>query len=156
MSIKSYILSIVIASAVCAITTGLVNTNTFTGKICSMLGGVLLVVTVISPLIHIRFQSVKEYWSGISQESKQYVSEGESAAQQEVAAIIKTQTETYILDKANSMGLEIAVEVELDARNYSIPCGVQITGDASPYAKSILCAYIEENLGIPKENQLWT
>ena len=84
-----------------------------------------------------------------------YVSEGKSMAANQVADIIKSQSEAYILDKANRMGLEISVEVELDNDNNSIPSSVCISGNISPYAKKVLSEYITDCLGIAKENQKW-
>ena len=58
------------------------------------------------------------------------------------------------MDKADRMGLEISLEVELDDNN-SVPSGACISGDLSPYAKKVLGEYIEDSLGIAKENQKW-
>jgi len=60
------------------------------------------------------------------------------------------------LDKANRMGLQISVEVELDDKRGNIPCGVTVTGKLSPYARTALGAYMEETLGIAKEKQKWS
>ena len=53
------------------------------------------------------------------------------------------------------MDLQIAVEVELDGHNGNIPCGVVISGSVSPYGQTQLGGYIEDTLGIAKENQIW-
>ena len=53
------------------------------------------------------------------------------------------------------MGLKIGVEVELDEAKYSVPSGVIFTGSVSPYAKEVLSTYVEDNLGIVRENQKW-
>ncbi len=154
-SIKSYILSIIAAAIVYGIARGLLNEKTTTGQIAKLLSGILMVITILSPLTNISFRNVTNYFDGLSMESDAYVEDGKKAAQESIAEIIKSKAEAYILDKANRMGLEIAVEVELDDSDNTVPCGVTITGKLSPYAKEVMGTYLEDNLGIAKENQQW-
>jgi len=58
------------------------------------------------------------------------------------------------LDKANQMGLDISVEVSL-GEDDMIPNGIAITGTVSPYAKEVMETFMEDTLGIAKENQQW-
>ena len=152
---KDYILRIVMAAIVCAIAGGLLNEKTTAGKLARLLCGIFLTITVFSPFANVRFQNITDYFDDISVEAQSYVEDGTTAAENSINGIIKRQTEAYILDKANLMGLEITVEVELDEEENSVPCGVKLTGNASPYAKQVLGAYIAENLGVAKENQRW-
>lgn len=152
---KSYIISIVAAAIVCAVSRSLVNEKSAAGRIVRLLSGLLMTITVLTPLIDISFSNVADYFNGLSLEADRYVEDGKAIAQDEVAGIIKSQTEAYILDKAARMGLQIAVEVELDEGNNSIPCGAKVTGTLSPYAKEVMSEYMEDTLGIPKENQKW-
>ena len=152
---REYILSVIAAALISAIVACLVSGNTIAGKMMRLLCGILMVVTVITPLARISFHSVSDFLSDINFDADTYVSEGERIADNEINAIIKNQSEAYILDKATRMGLEIAVEVELDDSDNSIPCQVTITGTISPYAKGVLSEYITDYLGIPKECQQW-
>ena len=133
----------------------MLNNKTAVGRIAQMLCGVLLAITILSPVLDISFRGITDYFDDLSDEAQAFVNEGKIMSQESIDAIIKTRTEAYILDKANRMGLQIAVEVELDATNHSIPGGVVYTGTVSPYAKEILCGYVEDNLGITRENQKW-
>ena len=152
---KEYVLGIVAAAIVSAIAKGFLSNKTATGRIAGLLSGILLAVTVIAPLGNISFKGVSDFWEGLSSDASKYVREGISAAEKQEADIIKSQCEAYILDKANRMGLQIAVEVELDDQNGNIPCGVVINGNVSPYGQVQLGSYIEDTLGIAKENQKW-
>lgn len=154
--IKSYVLRIVIAAIICAAVKSLVNEKSAIGQITKLLCGILMAVTVISPLATISFQNITSYMDSISVSADAYVKDGSLLAQESITEIIISKTEAYILDKANSMGLQIDVEVELDDNNNKIPCKVTIHGVVSPYAKEVIGAYIEENLGISKEYQKWT
>ena len=153
--IKAYVFRIVIAAIVCGIASSLLKEKTASGKIVNLLCGIIMAITILSPVVSISFKKITSYYSSISYDAAQYVNDGKMAAQESIADIIKSQTEAYILDKANSLGLQISVEVELDDSNNSVPCGAVITGAVSPYAKGSLEAYMQEQLGIPKENQQW-
>ena len=152
---KAYILGIVAAGIVSAVVGCLVNGKTPTGKIIRLLCGVLITTSVVAPLGQASFQNVSDFWNSVNLDASDYVAHGELAAKQEHDAIIKEASEAYILDKAARMGLDIAVEVELDDSKDSIPCKITVSGALSPYAKSVLSEYIAEQLGIPKESQRW-
>lgn len=152
---KEYVLRILSAAIICAIVGGLVNTQTTIGRVVGLLCGVLMVITVISPVNNISFSGVSDFWNNLSAEAMRYTQDGVSVAEKQEADIIKTRSEAYILDKANQMGLQIAVEVELDSHNGNIPCSVTISGNVSPYAQMQLGTYMEDTLGIAKENQKW-
>ena len=153
--LKEYVVSIVAAAIVCAVARGLLGKKTATGRIAYLMSGILVAVTVIAPLRNISFYGVTDYWDDLSYDAQKYVNEGMALAAKQRIDIIKSQSEAYILDKANRMGLQIAVEVELDGYNGNIPCGVVISGNVSPYAREQLGSYMEDTLGIAKENQEW-
>ena len=152
---KDYILSIVIAAIICAVVCVLLTPKTSVGQITRLLSGVLLIVTVISPLVNISFRHITEYMDILSVNADGYVTDGQVFAQAQIDSIIKDKTEAYILDKANQLGLQIAVEVALDENNHSIPSSVILHGKFAPYTKEILSGYITNGLGIAKEQQIW-
>lgn len=152
---KEYILSIVAVGIVCSIAGSLVNSKTASGHLLRLLTGIVMVITILTPVHNISFTHITDYLENLNIQGEIYANNGTAEAKESMSVIIKDQIEAYILDKADRMDLDIAVEVALDDRNNSIPCGVTITGTLSPYAKGILGAYIEENLGIAKENQRW-
>lgn len=152
---KEYTLSVIAAGIISAIACCIINGKTTSGKMLRMLTGVLMAVTIITPITRISFRNVKSYWDDITLDADRLVTDGQEAAYIERNAIIKSQSEAYILDKATRMGLEIAVEVELDDNNDSVPSQITVSGKLSPYAKGVLSEYITDYLGIPKECQKW-
>ncbi len=152
---KDYILSIVAAGMICAITNCLLSKESATGKIAKMLSGIFMCVTVLSPIANISFSHIGRYMDDLSFDASTYVDSGKADAETSISSIIKSRCEAYILDKAKSMGLDIAVEVELDDQNNSVPCGITIDGPVSPYIKEVISDYIESHLGIAKESQQW-
>lgn len=152
---KEYVLSVVAAAIVCAVVRVFLNKKTAIGHISGLLSGILMAITVLAPLGNITFNGISEFWDDLSGDAEKYVLQGAFIAENEKADIIKDQSEAYILDKANRMGLQITVEVELDGQNGNIPHSVVVSGNVSPYAQMQLGSYMEQNLGIAKENQKW-
>lgn len=152
---KNYVISIVACAIICSIACSLFDSKGSTGKMIKILTGILMTATILIPLKNFDSYKISGYFNFASMEANEYVEEGKKDFRNNVNDIIKSQTEAYILDKANSMELDISVEVELSDEN-SVPCGIRVTGSVAPYEKNILSDYIEETLGIPKENQKWT
>ena len=151
---RNYILSIVATAIFCTITNTLFEEKTAIGKTVRLLGGILLSVAIIAPVTKISFDNIGNYFNDISLTAEHYAAQGEDSAKESMLRIIKDNSEAYILDKANGLGLEIAVEVEVGADDM-IPNGVTISGTVSPYAREVMGTYMEDTLGIPKENQKW-
>lgn len=87
-------------------------------------------------------------------EASQAAGQAEAETKRQMTAIISEEAATYILDKADALGLQLEVQVELDGN--LLPWGVSLQGAASPYARSRLSSQIETELGIPKERQVWS
>ena len=152
---KDYIIGIVATAIICGIIIQITNDKTTIGKTVKLISGIIMTVAVVAPVTKITFNGVDRYLDGLSLDADRYVSDGKAVAKENLSAIIEEQVETYILEKAHQMDLDISVEVVLDDVNDQIPCGVAIAGNVSPYAKEVLCNYIENTLGIRKENQIW-
>ena len=151
---KNYILGIIATAIFCAVTRSLLDEKSAIGQIVRLLGSILLTIAIIVPLKNISFQDISAYFNDITIEANRYAEQGAAYAQHNKCTIIKEQTEAYILDKANRLGLDIAVEVALGEEDM-IPNGITITGPVSPYAKEVMGTFVEETLGIAKENQQW-
>ena len=112
-------------------------------------------MTVISPWTKLRFEDISSYFADIQTDADQIIGEGEEIAADATVAIIKKQVEAYILDKAHSLDIDIEVEVAFAELRPLVPDAVTIKGAVSPYAKLQLQQMIADDLGIPKENQMW-
>ena len=82
------------------------------------------------------------------------VDEAQAEASAQMAAIITQQTQSYILDKADTLGVCLEVGVELNEE--MVPWRVTMAGEASPYARQRLEGIIQDDLGIPAERQVWS
>lgn len=148
---SQYILTVTAAAVFCCI----VNVLTKQNKIIKLLTGVFLIITVIQPFFHFRFSLWSDFTSEIYTEAAAATADGEFSYEQELRAIITSRTRTYILDKANSLSLNLEVEVTLSDTNPPVPNAVTLRGAASPFAKQSMLTFLSETLGIQKEGVYW-
>jgi len=153
--IRQYLLSVIGAAILCGIVNSLIGSKSPHAAIIKLISGLCMAFTVISPILKIQIDDYSDYLSSFTDDAKEVVSSGEEIAMNELYAIIKGRTEAYILDKAASLGLDVEVEVTLSNDIPPLPCAVTISGSASPYSKNALAQYIANDLGIPKEDQIW-
>lgn len=154
-SVREYLLTVAAAAIICALAKQIVGEKSASGKIVKVVSGVFLTVTLLTPLINIRLDDLESYFEDTRSMAASATEQGVNMASDAMGEIIKQKTEAYILDEAKSLGMEIAVEVRLRDSDPPVPCQVTITGTVSPYKKTALCRYIENNLGIPQECQQW-
>ena len=153
-SIRSYLLTITASAIICGIIISITDKKGQVGKAIKLLCGIFLTCCVISPVVDLGEFDLSGFNFHYTDEANSAVIYGEKLAAETRSAIITEKAEAYILDKAATMELEIDVEVTLDGNTF-VPAEVKIRGDASPYAKHVLSQYMENILGITKENQLW-
>lgn len=151
---KSYVISIVSSAILCGIIKNFIEEKTTIGKILRILSAVLMVITIFNPLKHYTFFDINGYIGDFKDDGQKYMKAGEEFSKQSIQEIIKSETEAYILDKAQKIDTDISVEVEFNSEDL-VPCGIMINGDISPYAKEVLKSFVEDNLGITEENQIW-
>ena len=153
--IPRYLLSIVVAALICAIVKNIVGNKGIISGVIRFLCGLFLVYCVISPWYQFTNVDFSSLIDSLNVDASAVIADGENMAYEKAADIIKTKTQAYILDKARVMDMDISVEVTLNDSNPPQPCAVKLTGETSPYGKKILSQYIEDNLGIAKEDQIW-
>lgn len=149
--ISQYILTVTVSAVLCCIICALTKKN----KIITLLTGIFMIVTVIQPLFHFRFSQWSDFTTQIYADAAAVAAAGEYSSDQELRAIITSRTEAYILDKANSLSLNLEVEVTLSDEYPPVPGTVTLKGAASPYAKQCMMTYLCDSLGIHKEGVYW-
>lgn len=154
-SVRSYIISVVIAAMICGIVVKLVGGKGTQGAMVKLIAGSFLTFTVIRPVSQIRLGDITDITSQYSLEAQAAASEGESMTRLALCDGIKAQSEAYILDKAEELGIRVTVQISLSEDDIPVPVSIQLAGNASPYAKGRLTSIITEDLGIPKEDQTW-
>ena len=126
------------------------------GTVVKLLAGVYMTLTIVSPLFQLRLNEFTDLRTDLKMEAEQIAQSGQNAAREAMADSIIEATQSYILDKAETLGAEVTVEVMLDDSSIPVPCGVRIRGNISPYLREQLGSIIQRDLGIPTEAQIWT
>ncbi len=154
-ALREYMIKVTAAALICGVLNTLASKLGSSGKLLRLMCGILMLLTVISPLTRIRLTDLPELGQGIIESGEAFATAGENSAREEMAAIIKEQTQAYILDKANSLGASLEVEVILTQDALPVPCGVRLRGAISPYGKGKMQQILWQDLGIPTEEQIW-
>lgn len=126
-----------------------------TARLIRLAGGLFLMFTLVNPIAKLDFQKLFDTHWDFTVHGADAAAYGQDLAQQQLHGIIKQQCEAYILDKAEAYHTQLEVEVMLSSDQIPTPTAVRLQGNVSPYAKQSLQQYIQQNLGISKEQQLW-
>lgn len=154
-NISQYLLSIVAASIICAIAVNLGSKDSACQSIIKLLAGIFLAVTVISPWSTFRFNEILSYIDSINTDAATLTTQSNEQINIETSSIISEHIKTYIKNKADALGATLEVEVFTSIEPPYAPYEVSLRGDISPYAKNALQQTIQNDLGIPKEQQIW-
>ena len=138
------------------ILTGFTDSKSATGVLLRMVSGLFLCIIAVSPMAELDLSYLTDFVETFEESAQTAAAVGTSMADDALRQIIKTETEAYILDKAAQFDLQLDVQVALTDDVMPVPESVQLTGSVSPYVKSRLQILISNDLGIPKEQQLWT
>lgn len=151
--LRQYVISVISAALICGILSRLVQKST-TKELIRLLSGLFLTITVVRPLCRIDIDTLTDFSVSYKQEAEEAAVLGKEMASDALADIIKANSEAYILDKAAALNAELSVDITVS--DTYIPVQAKLRGKISPYAKRSLEASLESDLGITKENQLWT
>ena len=152
--VRPYVITIVGIAVLSAILEQFV-TQSATKNIIRMLCGVLMTLTLLTPLTKRGVVQFSDILSAYSLDAQEVSAEGETYFNEELSRIIKVNSEAYILDKAKQMGAQLQVNISCSGEDPPKPCQIEISGNVSPYVRNQLQIVIEEELGITKENQIW-
>lgn len=150
-----YVVSVVATACICGIALSLMPKSS-ARELVRMLCGLLLAMTALGPVTRINFEALLEQHLPFSEDAAQTAALGEAYSQKALRDIIKQKTEAYILDKAKALGASVTAEVILSAGDIPVPLSVRLSGNLSPLAKKRLSEDIRQELGIAKENQIWS
>lgn len=151
-SLEQYVLRLIIGALVCGILMGMVQKGTGE-KLLRFLSGIFLTVTLLAPLTMDGTHLQLHHFRDLLDQGNDQAAAGREMARQELRQRISAELEAYILDKAGQWDTELAVTVILSED--CLPVGAQITGNLPESQKEMLTRILTEDLGIPKENQLW-
>lgn len=153
-ALREYLLSVTAAAIVCALLRRLLAGKGSAETMGKILAGIFMSLTVLLPLTRLPMPQFGEL--PFSADAQQAVQAGEEIARKALSERISAGAEAYILEKAAAMQADLSVEVELSNDPIPVPLRVYLWGNIAPYAKQKLQIMIQKDLGIEKENQVWT
>lgn len=152
-ALKELVISVSAGGIIAAIACGFFGNQTLTGRLIHLTAGLFLTLIVIQSALSVELSDYSDYFTSLRWEGEAVTARGKILAREAMEDIIKTNTETYILDKAEMLGAALKVEVTLNENN--LPAQVRLEGAVSPYTRSRLQQMMEEDLAVAKENQHW-
>lgn len=155
-SVSNYLLTVIAGSVICTLIICIIGKKNHYYGIIKLLLGLFLAITVISPWTNLNFNNISYHFSQFHADGSSAVGNGTTMANNAMGELIKQNAEAYILDKANSMGANVDVEITVSDGSPPVPIGVVIRGVVAPYIKGRLQQMLEKDFEITKENQLWT
>ena len=150
--VKQYVLSLAASAMLCGALLSISPEGTVR-QLLRLLSGLLLTICVLRPVVGVELPL--EFPAPELSEAEAVTAQGEKAAYEAIAGIIKRESEAYILDKAAELGAQVEVEIRLEKGELPVPCAAVIRGQVSPYARGRLEEYLSSELGITKEYQQW-
>ena len=151
--LKNYLIAVCSAAILSAILKQLVGKTKMSGGTVHLLSGLFVAICIISPWKDFTLQDLEMYNPLVTQYGQTYVETGKQITQNQIDAIITEKVESYILEKANQLGVQVEVRVELTED--SIPFKSIVSGRLSPEEKKTLSAFLQKEIGIQEEMQIW-
>ena len=151
-AIRDYILTIISAAILCAILTSIVGKSA-AAPIWKLVCGIFLCFCAARPLTQNSLEPLATFPDALLEQAQSAAAMGEELYKEARLESIKQESEAYILDKAQSLQLDLFVRIHLT--DSGLPDYVTLTGSVNPQAKTKLQKILEHDLGIPKERQLW-
>ncbi len=150
--IRPYLLSVSAAALVSALIITLVGEKAPCAKIIKLLTGIFLITVILKPTIRIDLTDWKRFERELWETSTEAAEAGERLALEAMAEDASLSAQSLIKKEAEKLGCQLEVTVDWEALS---PKKVTLEGEASPYAKNSIAAWISENMGIPQEAQVW-
>ena len=121
-------------------------------KLARFSGGLVLILCMLRPLGTAEPRELALDLDGLSADRAALEEQYRDVSGQSLAAVIAERTGAYIEDKAASLGASIRAVVTTEERGgVPLPASVTLYGEEN----AEISAYIERELGIAKEDQLW-
>lgn len=127
------------------------------GKAVKLACGAMTAIVLLGPIKKFDYADMARFMTQLRLDGSELSCDGAAEAERVTAAIIQSEAQAYILDKAAQLGARAeAVRVDIASRDRCLyPCAAEVTGTFTEFQKDELSLYIEQEFGIPGEKQYW-
>ncbi len=154
-AIRSYLLSVVAVGFLVCLATAIVPKGTLK-KLVVFTGGLIVILVVAAPVVNLDFDAAAGTLDEFDILAAEPAVNANLNSQDLLCELINEKTESYILDKAQTLGMQLTVQVELmEDAQAPYPYAVTLRGTYTQAQKDQLSSDLETSLAIPKERQAW-
>ena len=151
--LRQYIASIIFASVLFSLLQNMIRNQTH-AALLRILCGLCFTILLIRPLSDRDWKMDLDITQYLSEEGERAAQIGADLTQNAVSRLISEKTAAYIMEQAAQRNTELTVSVEVES-NY-LPVFAELRGEVSEGVREELTNIIAKDLGIARENQLWT
>lgn len=153
--IRQWLLGITCAAMVAALAESLTPTGTIR-KIGRLTGGLVLLVAMLQPLLSLDQDALTRALTEYRLELSSYSGELEEENRTLMKNIIEERSDAYIQDKAESLGIDCQISVEVgEEGDWPVPESVTVFGALTEGEQAELTRAIETDFAIPAERQYY-
>ena len=119
--------------------------------------GLMLLAVMLRPLSGLLELSPRDLFAEERAAAQASVRGGTRAGEEQLSELIARETGAYIVDKAAALGAECSARVTCGRTEEGLllPVAAEVTGALTPAQREELARLMEEELGIPEENQTY-
>lgn len=122
-----------------------------------LLGTLILITTALTPVLRIDSNQIIGYFTDFRPQMNDIQTNAAEQNYEIMSELIKDSCETYILEKANQIGVDAAVQITIRKEGeYPYPDAVTISASITEQDKMYLEQIIVCDLGIPQDKQEWS
>jgi len=156
--LRDWIVGITCAAMAAAVLHAFLPKSGGVGRAGRLAAGLLMMLCAVGPLAGLDYDSLAQSLSELRLERSQYAQELEVQNSEILNELIKSETQAYILDKAEGLGVrcQALVTYALDEEGRPYPSEVHITGELTEEQERRLSEMLEADLGVPVQKQTFT
>lgn len=124
-------------------------------RVARLVGGLLILLTVLSPLVRLEARDPTEFVEGFAQDADLDAEAVQTDYREQWAERVRELLEQNIEQQAASMGLTLRAEVVVRIGECPEPESVTLHGTAAPEEQMALQVYLVQTLGFAKERVIW-
>lgn len=121
-------------------------------QVGSLAAGLLLFLVILRPLVNLTPGWLTGYFEDAYEEAAAYSDSLETADESYLETIMSRQCAEYIVSQAGALGCTVEARVEcVWSDGWPAPASAVVRGALSPAQQEQLSAYMQSELGIPKD-----
>ena len=155
-AVRSWLLTVIAASLICALADALMPPGAVR-RVGRLVCGLVLMGAVLSPVAELDVEEgwrwLEDYLASVHSREAELTQTVES----QMKVIIEQEYAAYIVDKTAQLGLTCGIRVEcgLSEEGLYLPVRTEVTGPQTAGVPAQLVQSIAEDLGVPKEAQVY-